>query len=63
MPHDKNGLLVQPGDTVTMEFIVKEVSTGEEYCNLHLESVEKLYPGIHPTTLSAVNARQVVKVA
>lgn len=62
MPHDKNGTLLNVGDRVTMEFIVKDVFAAEEYCNINLESVDPLYPGPNKTTLGAVNTRQVVKV-
>ena len=62
MPHDKNGIVLQPGDRVTMEFTVKQVHATEELCNVSLESVEPFYPNDTPTLLSAVNTRQVVKV-
>lgn len=63
MPHDKNGVILAVGDRVTVEFTVTSVSTGDEYCNVNLESVEPMYPGPHKTTLGAVNTRQTVKVS
>lgn len=61
MPHDKNGKTLRPGDLVTMAFNVTAVQTGEEYCNVSLESVEPMYPGEHKTNVTA-NARQVVSL-
>lgn len=62
MPHDKNDQEISKGDRVTIEFIVKDVYTSEDHCNLSLESVEGMPPGGHKTTLSAINTRQTVKV-
>jgi hypothetical protein len=62
MPHDIDGKLIEVGDRVVMAFVVKSVSTGEEYCNLGLESVERLWPGEHTTYLGEVNAKQVRRV-
>jgi hypothetical protein len=59
VPHDLNGKLVKVGQIVSMKFRVTSVSTGEEYCNANLESVEKLYPATtYGTGLSSVNTRQ-----
>jgi hypothetical protein len=58
MPHDKNGKEVVIGQEVIMRFKVTAVMQGTEYCNVNLESVEKLYPGNYPTLLSAVNTKQ-----
>ena len=62
MPHDKNGQLVQPGDHVTITFRVTDITTGEDYCNCHLESVEGMPPTGTKLTISAVNTRQTEKV-
>lgn len=60
MPHDINGKLVEVGQEVVMRFKVTAVQAGEEYCNVNLESVEKLYPATtYGTTLSAVNTKQI----
>ncbi len=62
MPHDKNGRVVEPGQRVTVEFIVKHVHQAEDYCNVDLESVERM-PGNDTTiSLTAINTRQVVVV-
>lgn len=39
MPHDKNGVKLEPGDRVTMEFIVQSVSMGETGCNVNINAV------------------------
>lgn len=36
MPHDKNGVLLQPGDRVLVEFTVRDVYPGAETCNVSL---------------------------
>lgn len=60
MPHDKNGLVINPGDRVVVEFVVKTVTQTEEYCNATLETVEGMPPEGHKSSLT-LNARQVVK--
>lgn len=59
MPHDKNGNLLQVGDAVLIEATVTMVSTGEEYCNVTVSTVEKMFPGDYVTTIT-LNAKQVV---
>lgn len=61
MPHDKNGHLLEVGDKVLVECEVKQVTTGEEYCNVTLETREPMYPGHHKSGIT-LNAKQVVKV-
>ncbi len=58
MPHDLNGKPVVEGDMVIVRFKVVSVTTGEEYCNASLETLEPMYPGEHKTALT-VNTRQV----
>lgn len=62
MPHDKNGELISVRDHVTVEFVVTAVSTGEEQCNVNLESVEGMPPNGYKTSLGAINTRQTVKL-
>lgn len=38
MPHDKNGKLIQNGDTVTLTGVCENVCPGEEYCNVTVRS-------------------------
>jgi hypothetical protein len=61
MPHDKNGKLLKVGDTVNVPCIVKSVSSGEEYCNVTLETVEPMYPSDRKDSIT-LNAKQVEKV-
>jgi hypothetical protein len=58
MPHDKNGQVLNEGDLVSVSARVKSISTGEEYCNVMLETVEPMYPGDSSIVLS-LNAKQV----
>jgi hypothetical protein len=58
MPHDRTGQPIEVGGEVTVSFRVQAVQSGDEYCNVTLESVERMYPGEHKTVLN-VNARQV----
>jgi len=60
MPHDKNGQLLQVGDEVYVPARVKEVQTGEEYCNVTLATAEPMYPSQSPSIIT-LNAKQVVK--
>jgi hypothetical protein len=60
MPHDRNGVLLSPGDRVTVEFTVRAVHMTEEFCNVDLVSVETMPPTGLPTILSAINTRQTV---
>lgn len=62
MPHDKNGQVLSIGDTVLIEAKVKNVYTGDEYCNVELETVEVMYPGENKSGIT-LNAKQVTKKA
>jgi len=62
MPHDKNGQVIEVGDEVMVPAVVKQVMTGEDYCNVTLETTEPMYPGEHKSGMT-LNARQVVKVS
>lgn len=61
MPHDRDGNTLEAGDFVNVPCVVKMVSTGEEYCNVTLETQESMYPGDNKSGMS-LNAKQVVKV-
>lgn len=61
MPHDKNGAELAIGDKVTVEAVVKEIQTGEEYCNVSLETSEPMHPAETKTPI-CLNTRQVVKL-
>jgi hypothetical protein len=58
MPHDIEGRLINPGDTVTVEFTVTAVQEGEDYCNLNLQTVEPMKPGEYKVGLT-LNGAQV----
>jgi hypothetical protein len=61
MPHDRNGMLLNVGDRVTVEATVKSIVMQEEYCNVTLETACPMPPYTSPSTLT-LNAKQVVKV-
>jgi hypothetical protein len=58
MPHDKNGKELKVGDRVNVEYEVTAVHTGEEYCNVSLQTVEPMFPGDSKTP-ATLNAKQV----
>lgn len=58
MPHDKRGVLLQPGDKVRMEFTVKEVHPGAETCNVSLVRLEPEEQQLYLTC----QAKQVEKI-
>lgn len=60
MPHDKNGEEIKAGDLVTLKCRVTLVNTNSDYCNAQLETVERMSPGHHTTSIS-VNTSQVEK--
>lgn len=61
MPHDKNGAPLKAGDKVTLECEIVDVQEGE-YCTTTLKTVEVMPGNGQHTTISAVNAKMVVKV-
>lgn len=62
MPHDKNGQVLAVGDWVSVPCRVASISTGEEYCNVGLETTEPMFPGEQKNSIS-LNAKQVVLTA
>lgn len=60
MPHDRDGKLLEVGDFVYIPCVIDLISTGEEYCNVTLKTVENMYPGEYKTTIT-LNAKQVEK--
>lgn len=61
MPHDKNGVLLAVGDLVNVPCKIASIQTGEEYCNVSLETVIPMPPYTVPSTLT-LNTKQVEKV-
>lgn len=60
MPHDNKGNKLDVGDVVNVPCKVKVIQLTEEYCNLTLETVHKMYPSDSPYSIS-LNAKQVEK--
>ena len=57
MPHDRNGMPIEVGDTVTVEAIVTRVEMFEEYCNVTIETTQAMHPSSSHSTLT-LNAKQ-----
>jgi hypothetical protein len=57
--HDKNGKLLKVGDKVNIPCIIKSVSTSEDYCNITVETTEKMLPENKYTSTYALNAKMV----
>lgn len=58
MPHDRKGNLLKVGDVVNIPCVVKNIYSGEEYCNVCVETQEPLHPGDKRNEYS-LNAKQV----
>jgi hypothetical protein len=63
MPHDANGKVLQVGDEVVLRCIVKRVEPGESYCNVSIETLWHMPPYHEPSTLTALNTRQLELVS
>ena len=61
MPHDLRDSPISVGDRVNVPCIVKAIQTGTDYCNVTLETTEKMFPGDSPSTIS-LNAKQTERV-
>ena len=61
MPHDRRGQLIEEGDIVHIPARVVRVHEGTDYCNLTLETIEPMHPGVLHTSIS-LNAKQVEKL-
>lgn len=61
MPHDIHGDELHVGDLVAAHFRITQIHLTEEFCNVTLETVEKMFPGDHKTTLT-LNGKQVERV-
>lgn len=56
MPHDRNGTPLAKGDKVFIEAVITELQTGEEYCNVTLQTVSARKPDGQKETISANTA-------
>ena len=62
MPHDKNNNLLSVGDAVVIRGKVTAITQdGDHFCNLNVETDEKMYPGDNKTMIP-LNAKQVEKL-
>ena len=63
MPHDVKGEVIEVGDEVIIRYKVKAVHQAEDYCNVDLETYLGMPPDFSKTNLSAINTKQMQKVA
>lgn len=61
MPHDRSGNVLEVGDKISIGATVKSITTGEEYCNVTVETDEAMFPGTYKTAIT-LNAKQVDKI-
>lgn len=55
MPHDVNGQLLKVGDTVLVPMVITDLCSGEDYCNVSLETVHGRRPDGQKERFSAIN--------
>lgn len=61
MPHDRDGKELKVGDIVHIPCRIKEIHLTEEYCNLNVRSLQKMFPSDNFSDF-VINSRQCVKV-
>lgn len=61
MPHDANGELLKVGDKVLIEGHITHLSDNDAYCNCSVELLYRMPPDMTVTTISSINAGQLVK--
>lgn len=59
--HDKNGKPLAVGDLVLIVAQVKELQSGEDYCNVTLETMEGRRPDGAKETIHAINTAVLVR--
>jgi hypothetical protein len=58
--HDKNGSELKLGDTVLIPARITQLSPGEDYCNVQLETLHGRRPDGMKETIYAINTGVVV---
>lgn len=53
--HDRNGTLLKQGDLVTVTARITQLSEGENYCNVSLETLDGRRPDGSKETIGAIN--------
>jgi acyl-CoA hydrolase len=61
MPHDKFGQLLAVGDLVLVRATVREITTSSDFCNVKVETVEKMDASREAGETLWLNAKQVEK--
>jgi hypothetical protein len=60
MPHDRNGNILNVGDTVMVPCRIKAIHLTEDYCNIDIETERPMPPTDRATALT-LNSKQTVK--
>jgi len=58
--HDRNGTPLKKGDVVLVSARITDLSAGEDYCNVQLETLAGRRPDGNKETISAINTAVVV---
>ena len=61
MPHDKFGQELQVGDAVLIRAVVREINSSPDFCNVRLETREKMEETRNAGEVLWVNSKQVEK--
>lgn len=61
MPHDRNGRLIEVGDTIHIPCKVTSIHMTEDYCNLTVCTID-LMPPYNAVQSITLNTKQVVRV-
>jgi hypothetical protein len=59
MPHDKFGQVLQVGDEVIVRGVVREITSSPDFCNVKVETVEKMDDSRTSGETLWLNAKQV----
>ena len=61
MPHDKFNQLLQVGDSVLIRATIREITSSPDFCNVKIETVEKMDVTRKEGETFWLNAKQVEK--
>lgn len=62
MPHDKFGQMLEVGDEILVRATVREITTGADFCNVKIETVEKMDVSRTAGETVWLNSKQVEKL-
>ena len=61
--HDANGTPLKKGDKVLIPAVITDLSSGEDYCNVSIETTIGRRPDGNKERISAINTGVLIKVA